>query len=145
MFLRQRLKDKKGAGIVGNFAEIKKKRGLPLFFFLTLLIVLWAGGAWAVVREGGIPGQPGLSFHRLTYYWSYVDMNISNSTKRNVILGGQMVFLDRHMKPIARAEILRTQFKRYSTRKLRARFIEGTGEEASKAMHLFWDFNQRNR
>ncbi len=112
---------------------------------LALLLLLCAGTtARAFIREGGIPGRPGLSFHRVTYHFGHLFVDISNGTDQNVIFGGAMLFLDRHRRPVARAEILPERIKRRSTRRYRALFTEGSGNEASSAAWLVWEFPQRN-
>ena len=108
------------------------------------LLPICAGAAWAFIREGGVPGRPGLSFHRMAYYWDHLEVSITNSTKRNVIFGGAMVFLDRHKRPVARAELLPEKIRRSSTRRYRGIFTEGSGEEASAAWSLVWELSQRN-
>ena len=116
----------------------------PLIAALALTALLLAGPAAAFIREGGIPGRPGLSFHRVTYHFGHLFVDISNGTNQNVIFGGTMFFLDRHRRPVARAEILPEKIKRRSTRRYRAPFTEGSGNEASSAAWLVWELPQRN-
>ena len=111
---------------------------------MMLSALLWAGAAGAFIREGAIEGRPGFSFRRLTFYWKHLDVDIVNGTNRNAIFGGSMVFLDRHHTPVAKAELLPESIKRRSSRHYRASFTRGSGEEASRAAHLVWVFDQRN-
>jgi hypothetical protein len=111
---------------------------------LLFVVLVWAYPACAVVREGAVPGRSGLSFNNLTYRFNHLLVNIKNGTANNVIFGGTMVFLDRHYKPIARAELLPQHIKRRSTRKYRAVFVEGSGHEAAAAASLIWELDQRN-
>ncbi|MBQ9565743.1 MAG: hypothetical protein IJU98_09170 [Synergistaceae bacterium] len=124
----------------------RQGRYLPVGRMLLALmaVVLWLGTAWGLIREGAIPGRAGLSFHRLTYRFGYLDVSVTNGTGQNVIFGGSMVFLDRHYRPVARAELLPESIKRRSTRRYRAVFVEGSGHEAADASFLVWEFNQRN-
>ena len=119
-------------------------RGAALFA-VTLLLTLVCGTAGAFIREGGVAGRSGLSFHGMAYFWGHLDVNITNGTKENVLFGGTMLFLDRRKRVVARAEILPERIKRRSTRRLRAVFTEGSGEDASAAWLLVWEFRQRTR
>ena len=109
-----------------------------------LLLLFWAAAAGAVVRDGIVPGRSGLSFHGVTYHFGHLFVNVANQTAQNVIFGGSMLFLDRHYRPVARAELLPEKIKRRSTRRYRAVFTLGSGHEAAAASHLVWEFNQRN-
>ena len=118
---------------------------------LALLTVAFLLTAWpgfrpveAVVREGGIEGRPGFSFRNLVYKWDHLLVEIVNGTPRNVSFGGTMLFLDRHGRTVARAELLPEKVKRKSSRRFKGRFVQGSGEEASKAMRLMWLFDLRN-
>ncbi|MCR5346742.1 MAG: hypothetical protein K6E38_03115 [Fretibacterium sp.] len=117
-----------------------KKRGT----LAALLLLLWAGAAGAIVRDGAVPGRTGLSFHNVIYHFGHLFVNVTNKTSQNVIFGGSMLFLDRHYRPVARAELLPEKIKRRSTRRYRAVFTQGSGHEASAASFLRWEFNQRN-
>ena len=107
-------------------------------------LVVGAGPAEAVVREGVIEGRPGFSFRNLIYKWGHLFVDIVNGTQRNVSFGGTMLFLDRYGETVARAELLPEKVKRNSSRRYRGRFVEGSGEEASKAVRLMWLFELRN-
>ena len=102
------------------------------------------GLAEAVVREGAIEGRSGFSFRNLIYKWDHLFVDIVNGTQQNVSFGGAMLFLDRYGKTVARAELLPEKVKRKSFRRYRGRFVEGSGEEASKAVRLMWLFELRN-
>ena len=102
------------------------------------------GLAEAVVREGAIEGRSGFSFRNLIYKWDHLFVDIVNGTQRNVSFGGAMLFLDRYGKTVARAELLPEKVKRKSFRRYRGRFVEGSGEEASKAVRLMWLFELGN-
>ena len=119
-------------------------RGAALFAVM-LLRTLACGTARAFIREGGIAGRPGLSFHGMACFWGHLDVNITNGTRENVIFGGTMLFLDRRKRVVARAEILPERIGRRSTRRLRGVFTEGSGEDASTASLLVWEFRQRTR
>ena len=108
-------------------------------------LVVGAGPAEAVVREGAIEGRPGFSFRNLIYKWGHLFVDIVNGTPRNVSFGGTMLFLDRRKRVVARAEILPERIGRRSTRRLRGVFTEGSGEDASTASLLVWEFRQRTR
>ena len=110
------------------------------------LLAGWPGlcPAEAVVREGGIEGRPGFSFRNLIYEWDHLLVDIVNGTRRNVTFGGTMIFLDRHGRTVARAELLPERIKRKSSRRYKGLFVEGSGEEASRAMRLMWLFDLRN-
>ena len=114
-------------------------------FAVMLLLTLACGIARAFIREGSVAGRPGLSFHGMAYFWGHLDVNITNGTKENVLFGGTMLFMDRRKRVVARAEILPEWIKRRSTRRLRAVFTEGSGEDASAAWLLVWEFRQRTR
>ena len=51
-----------------------------------------------------------------------------------------MLFLDKNYKVIARAELLTAKVKRHSSRKYKAFFSEGTGNDAKRARYLEWEF-----
>ena len=120
------------------------RRGAVLFA-AALLLALACGTARAFIREGGIAGRPGLSFHGMAYFWGHLDVNITNGTRENVLFGGTMLFMDRRKRVVARAEILPERIGRRSTRRLRGVFTEGSGEDASTASLLVWEFRQRTR
>lgn len=109
-----------------------------------LAVSLGSGSAEAVVREGGIEGRPGFSFRNLIYKWDHLFVDIVNGTQRNALFGGAMLFLDRHGRTVARAELLPAKIKRKSFRRYKGQFVEGSGEEASKAVRLMWLFDLRN-
>ena len=94
----------------------------------------------AVIVDGSIRGKNGLSYGSIHYAFNSLDVTIRNSTKYNVNFGGSMLFLDKNYKLIARAELLNAKIKRHSSRKYKAFFTEGTGEEAKHARYLEWEF-----
>lgn len=119
--------------------------GLRKFFAAAaLLVTVLAGTSSALLREGAVAGREGLSFSRVIYRFDHLFIDITNGTKKNVIFGGSMVFLDRNRRPIARAELLPEHIKRGTTRRYRARITEGSGNEASAAYFLMWELDQRN-
>mgnify|MGYP001645537891 CR=1 FL=1 len=119
------------------------RRGAVLFA-AALLLALACGTARAFIREGGIAGRPGLSFHGMACFWGHLDVNITNGTRKNVIFGGTMLFLDRYGRTVARAELLPAKVKRQAFRRYKGQFVQGSGEEASKADRLMWLFDLRN-
>ncbi len=125
-----------------KFVKLKPRRLAAMLMFAVLMCACQAG---AVVREGAVPGRPGLSFRDLTYRFGHLTVNITNGTSGNVIFGGAMVFLDHHYRQVARAELLPQHIKRRTTRNYRAVFTEGSGHEAAAADFLVWEFDQRNR
>ena len=127
-----------------NLRQWRLRGKRALMAAAVLVLCLWFGTAGAVVREGAVPGRAGLSFSNLTYRFGHLSVLINNGTGQNVIFGGSMVFLDRHYRPVARAELLPEQIKRRSSRRYRAVFTEGSGHEAADASFLVWELNQRN-
>lgn len=111
---------------------------------LSLAVLLVSGSAGAVVREGGIEGRPGFSFRNLIYKWDHLFVDIVNGTPRNVTFGGTMLFLDRYGRTVARAELLPAKVKRQAFRRYKGQFVQGSGEEASKADRLMWLFDLRD-
>ena len=51
-----------------------------------------------------------------------------------------MIFLDRHYRVVAKAELMTAKIKRHSSRKYKAFFSEGSGNEAKSARYLEWEF-----
>ena len=108
--------------------------------FVVLLSLALAGVCEAVIVDGAVRGKSGLSYGSISYAFDSLNVTIRNSTKYNVNFGGSMLFLDKNYRVIARAELLTAKIKRHSSRKYRAFFSEGTGEEAKKARYLEWEF-----
>lgn len=107
---------------------------------VVLLSLALAGVCEAVIVDGAVRGKSGLSYGSISYAFDSLNVTIRNSTKYNVNFGGSMLFLDKNYRVIARAELLTAKIKRHSSRKYRAFFSEGTGEEAKKARYLEWEF-----
>ena len=110
------------------------------FAAVILAVAMFAGMSEAVIRDGAIRGKSGLSFGSVSYSFNSLNVTIRNRTKYNVSFGGAMLFLDKNYKVIARAELLTAKIKRHSSRKYKAFFSEGSGEEAKKARYLEWEF-----
>ena len=109
-------------------------------FTVLVMLVMFAGVSEAIVRFGAVPGKSGLSYSGVTYSFNSLDVIIRNSTKYNVNFGGTMVFLDKNYRVLAKAELFTAKVKRHSSRKYKAFFSEGTGEEAKNAKYLEWEF-----
>ena len=116
-----------------------KKQAIRFMIILAVVLVL-AGVSQAFIREGSVRGRNGLSFSNVKYNFDSLYVTINNKTKYNVSFGGSMIFLDRHHKVTARAELMKGKIKRHSSRKYRAFFSEGTGNEAKSASYLEWEF-----
>lgn len=110
-----------------------------LIFVLMILLTV-AGICEGVIVDGAIRGKNGLSYGSISYSFDSLNVTIRNSTKYNVNFGGSMLFLDKNYKVIARAELLAAKVKRYSSRKYKAFFSEGTGNDAKRARYLEWEF-----
>ena len=115
-------------------------RALKKIILVVLLSLALAGVCEAVIVDGAVRGKSGLSYGSISYAFDSLNVTIRNSTKYNVNFGGSMLFLDKNYRVIARAELLTAKIKRHSSRKYRAFFSEGTGEEAKKARYLEWEF-----
>ena len=121
-----------------------KRYGAPvgaraLLFALFLLGA--CGASFALVRESGIEGRPGISFRNIVYQWKSLTVEIINSTAANVDFAATMTFVNRYGEPVAKAEILPQRLKRRSTRRCLGNFILGSGEEAQGAARLVWEFS----
>ena len=112
---------------------------IRIVIMLVISLMLY-GICEAVIRDGSIRGKSGLSYGSISYSFDSLNVYIRNSTKYNVNFGGSMLFLDKNYRVIARAELLTAKIKRRSSRKYKAFFSEGTGEEAKKARYLEWEF-----
>ena len=110
------------------------------FFCVMMMMLLFAGVSEAVVKFGAVPGKSGLSYSGVTYSFDSLNVTIRNSTKYNVNFGGTMIFLDKNYRVLAKAELFTAKVKRHSSRKYKAFFSEGTGEEAKNAKYLEWEF-----
>lgn len=106
---------------------------LAIFFALS-------GISEAVIRNGSIRGKTGLSYSEITYNFKTLNVTIRNRTKYNKTFGGSMIFLDKNYRVIARAELLDAKIGRNSSRKYKAFFSEGSGNEAKSAKYLEWEF-----
>ena len=115
------------------------KRAFRFIIILAVILAL-AGTCYAVIRDGEIRGKRGLTFSEVKYSFNKITLTISNSTKHNISFGGSMIFLDRHHKVVARAELMKGKIKRYSSRKYKASFTIGSGNEAKSARYLEWEF-----
>ena len=104
------------------------------------LLLLFAGISEALVRDGAIRGKSGLSFGSISYDFDSLSLTIRNSNSHNVNFGGSMLFLDRNYRVIARAELMNAKIKRRSSRRYKAFFSEGSGNEAQSAKYLEWEF-----
>ena len=110
-------------------------------FILTLAMVfIFAVSCEAVIIDGAVKGKSGFSYSNISYSFDSLSVTIRNSTKYNLNFGGSMLFLDKNYKVIARAELLNAKIKRRSSRKYRAFFSEGTGNDAKRARYLEWEF-----
>ncbi|MBQ9419817.1 MAG: hypothetical protein IJU31_05500 [Synergistaceae bacterium] len=109
-------------------------------FLVLIMIMVFAGVCEGVIIDGAVRGKSGLSYGSISYAFESLTVTIRNSTKNNVNFGGSMLFLDKNYRVIARAELLTAKIKRHSSRKYKAFFSEGTGEEAKKARYLEWEF-----
>ena len=94
----------------------------------------------AVIVDGAIRGKSGFSYSSIAYSFDSISVTIKNSSKYNRDFGGTMLFLDKNYKVIAKAELLKAKIKRHSTRRYKAFFSEGTGEDAKQARYLEWEF-----
>lgn len=105
-----------------------------------ILLIFLCENSQAVIKDGAIRGKNGLSYNSISYSFNSLFVTISNRTKYNVNFGGTMLFLDKNYKVIARAELLTAKIKRHSSRKYKAFFSEGSGNEAKSARYLEWEF-----
>ena len=105
------------------------------------LAVMMCGMSEAVIRNGGIRGKAGLSYGSINYSFESLSVVIRNSNHHNVNFGGSMLFLDRNYKVIARAELMKATIKRSSSRRYKAFFSQGSGNEAQAAKYLEWEFS----
>lgn len=122
--------------------RIVKTRFTKKFIFLALcltFLIILMGAAYATVRYGRIPGHAGLSFRNIGYGHENLSVEIVNNSKNNVMFGGAMLFLDRHSKELARAEILPEKIKRGGSKNFRGVFTKGSGEDAAMASRLVWE------
>ena len=108
--------------------------------FLSVLFFSISQNASAFIRDGIINGRSGLSFSNVSYQFKTLNLTIKNRNKINVNFGGTMIFLDRHYREVARAEILTKKIKRHSSRRFQGSFVKGSGNEAASASHLVWEF-----
>lgn len=110
-------------------------------FILAILILFTLIAACeGVILDGAIRGKNGLSYSSIAYSFDSISVTIRNSTKYNVNFGGSMLFLDKNYRVVARAELLTAKIKRHSSRKYKAFFSEGTGNDAKRARYLEWEF-----
>lgn len=110
------------------------------FAILLVTLLMFSGICEAVIRDGGIRGRSGLSFGSIAYSFGSLQVTIRNRNGHNVNFGGSMLFLDKNYRVIARAELLSATIKRRSSRRYRAFFSEGSGNEAQSAKYLEWEF-----
>lgn len=107
---------------------------------ILVMIFVFAVSSEAVIIDGAVKGKSGFSYSNISYSFDSLSVTIRNSTKYNLNFGGSMLFLDKNYKVIARAELLNAKIKRRSSRKYRAFFSEGTGNDAKRARYLEWEF-----
>ena len=115
-------------------------RRVSRVIILIVISLMLYGVSEAVIRDGSIRGKSGLSYGSISYSYDSLNVVIRNSTKYNVNFGGSMLFLDKNYRVIARAELMQAKIKRRSSRKYKAFFSEGTGEEAKRARYMEWEF-----
>ncbi len=127
-------------GIFKGAKNFMKKIYTLGIIFIILISFISAEICEGVIIDGGIRGRQGLSYGSIQYAFDSLNVTIRNSTKYNVNFGGSMLFLDKNYNVIARAELLTAKIKRYSSRKYKAFFSEGTGNDAKKARYLEWEF-----
>ncbi len=110
------------------------------FAAVIALSLMLAGISEAVIRNGGVRGKKGISYGSISYSFDSLSVVIRNSNHHNVNFGGSMLFLDKNYRVIARAELLSATIKRNASRKYKAFFSEGSGNEAQAAKYLEWEF-----
>ena len=116
------------------------KRAYKIFIFCGIFFALISGISYGFIRDGAIRGKSGLSFSNIAYNFDSLNVTIRNTTKYNVNFGGTMIFLDRHYRVVAKAELMQAKIKRHSSRKYKGFFSEGSGHEAKSARYLEWEF-----
>ena len=119
---------------------MRKSSALYKFIFAILISLTLAAACEAVIIDGAIRGKSGFSYSSIAYSFDSLSVTIKNSSKYNRDFGGTMLFLDKNYRVIARAELLKAKIKRHSSRKYKAFFSEGTGEDAKHARYLEWEF-----
>jgi len=120
---------------------MRVKKFLLSLILILILIFSFTSSSFAILRYGRIPGRSGLSFSNINYHHSNLTFDVSNKNHRNITLGGTMLFVDRHNKVVARAEILPQKIKRRGSRKFKAVFTEGSGADAKSAKSLIWNLD----
>ena len=110
------------------------------FAAVIITLAVFAGISEAVIRNGGIRGKAGLSYGSISYSFANLSVVIHNSNHHNVNFGGSMLFLDKNYRVIARAELMKATIKRNSSRRYKAFFSKGSGNEAQAAKYLEWEF-----
>lgn len=108
-------------------------------FALAIMLVL-AGESHAVLRNGSIQGRDGLYYGFMAYSFGSVDVTITNRNNTNAVFGGTMIFLDKNYRVIARAELRQATISRRSSKKYKAFFSYGSGNEAQAAKYIRWEF-----
>ena len=111
------------------------------FAAVCIVLLVLAGVSEAVIRNGGIRGKSGLSYGSIGYSFNSLSVVIRNSNHHNVNFGGSMLFLDKNYRVIARAELMKATIKRNSSRRYKAFFSQGSGNEAQAAKYLEWEFS----
>ena len=119
---------------------MKKSNTFYKFILAALISLTLTISSEAVVLDGSIRGKDGFSYSSIAYSFDSLSVTIRNSSKYNRNFGGTMLFLDKNYKLVARAELLNAKIKRHSTRKYKAFFSYGTGNDAKKARYLEWEF-----
>lgn len=113
---------------------------IKFLVIITILILSITVEAFGFIRDGAVPNKKGLSFSSISYQFKELKITIRNRNHYNVNFGGTMIFLDRHHREVARAEILTKKIKRNSSRRFNGIFVKGSGNEASSASFLVWEF-----
>ena len=122
----------------GSAEKLKK---VCKFAAMCVVLLVFAGISEAVIRNGSIRGKSGLSFGSIGYSFNSLSVVIRNSNHHNVNFGGSMLFLDKNYRVIARAELMKATIKRNSSRRYKAFFSKGSGNEAQAAKYLEWEFS----
>ena len=117
-----------------------KKTFIKLISAFVISLTFFVSAGECVIIDGAVRGKNGLSYSNIAYGFNSLSVTIRNSTKYNLNFGGSMLFLDKNYKVIARAELLTAKVKRHSSRKYKAFFSEGTGNDAKRARYLEWEF-----
>lgn len=105
-----------------------------------MMLLMFYGTSYAVIRNGSIQGKAGLSYGFMGYTFNTVELTITNRNSHSITFGGTMIFLDKNYRVVARADLMSAVIKRRSSRRYRAHFSEGSGETAKAAKYIRWEF-----